>query len=155
MFYVVINTTIISVEHVSVILITSSFKMEEAIVQQRTKNLRWSPSMEMALVDQVLADGAYIKRGEENMDVKFKSITGNLWKNPEFRNQGQPISGGSMQKKFKALLKSFRDRHGFGEEGEKANISTLPEETSEIDLRLEVIHNDIEERRIADTKKRR
>jgi hypothetical protein len=50
-----------------------------------------------------------------------------------------------MQKKFKALLKSFRDRHGFGEEGEKANISALPEETSEIDLRLEEIHNDIEE----------
>jgi hypothetical protein len=51
-----------------------------------------------------------------------------------------------MPKIFKALLNSFGDRHGFGDDGERANISALPEESSKIDLKLEKIQNDIEEK---------
>jgi hypothetical protein len=64
------------------------------------------------------------------------------------------ISGASMPKIFKALLNSFGDRHGFGNDGERANISALPEESSKIDLKLEKIQNDLEEKRIAEVKKR-
>ena len=110
--------------------------------------------MDQALVDQVLAIDAYIKGGEENVEIKFKTLTVNLWKTTEFKNQGQPVSGASVQKRFKALLKPFRDRHGFGDDGEKANLSALPEESSEIDLKLEEIHNDLEEKRIIEMKKK-
>jgi hypothetical protein len=126
----------------------------EKIVVHRTKNLKWTPTMEIALVDQVFAIGAYLKGGEENLEMKFKSLTVFLWKTVEFKNQGQPISGASLHKKFKVLLKSFRDRHGYGDDGERANISALPEESSEIDLKLEEIHNDLEEKRIAEVKKK-
>jgi hypothetical protein len=137
-----------------VIFITPIFEMNEIVVHHRTKNLKWTPTMEIALVDQVFAVGAYVKGGEENLELKFKSLTVFLWKTSEFKNQGQPLSGASLHKKFKMLLKSFRDRHGYGDDGERANISALPEESSEIDLKLEAIHNDLEEKRIAEVKKK-
>jgi hypothetical protein len=149
-----VNIMIVSIEIVSVIFITPIFEMDEIVVHHRTKNLKWTPTMEIALVDQVFAIGAYVKGGEENLEIKFKSLTVFLWKTSEFKNQGQPISGASLHKKFNVLLKSFRDRHGYGDDGERANISALPEESSEIDLKLEEIHNDLEEKRIAEVKKK-
>ena len=92
----VINVMIISIELVPVILITVIFEMEEVVVYHRTKNLKWTPIMDQALVDQVLAIDAYIKGGEENVEIKFETV--NLWKTTEFKNQGQPVSGASVQK---------------------------------------------------------
>lgn len=100
----VINVMIISIKLVPVIFITVIFEMEEVVVHHRTKNLKCTPTMDQALVDQVLAIGAYIKGGEENVEIKFKTLTVNLWKTTEFKNQGQPVSGASVQKRFKALL---------------------------------------------------
>jgi hypothetical protein len=144
---------IVSIEIVFVIFITPIFEMNEIVVHHRTKHLKCTPTLEIALVDQVFAIGAYVKGGEENVEIKFKSLTVCLWKTSEFKNQGQPISGASAHKKFKALLKSFRDRRAFGDDGERANISALPKESSEIDLNLVEIHKDREEKRIAEVKK--
>ena len=104
------------------------------------------------MVDQVYSHGAYLRGGNENVADKFKALTSYLWKNSEFSNQGQPIAASSMQKKFGALLKAFRDKHGFSDDGERANLSAIPEESSDIDLKLEEIHNALEEKRISDMK---
>jgi hypothetical protein len=127
--------------------------MGEVADQVKTKNLKWTHRMEIALVNQVITTGAHLKGGEENVETKFKSITTYLWKTPEFNNQLQ-VSGASVNKKFKALLKSFRDTHGLSDNSEKVNISALPEESNDLDLLMETIYNDMEEKKRADFKKK-
>jgi hypothetical protein len=109
--------------------------------------------MEQAMVDQLYSHGAYLRGGNENVADKFKALTSYLWKNSEFSNQGQAIAASSMQKTIGALLKAFRDKHGFSVDGERANLSAIPEESSDIDLKLEEINNALEEKRVSDMKK--
>jgi hypothetical protein len=59
-----------------------------------------------------------------------------------------------MQKKISAILKAFRDKHAFSDDGERADLSAIPEEWREMDLKLEEIHNALEEKRVSDMKKK-
>jgi hypothetical protein len=75
-----------------------------------------------------------------NLEDKFKIIVGLLWKLPAFKSQGQPIAWNTLQHKFQSILKSFRVKHGFGDDGQSAIISALPEDSSELEGVLMAIH---------------
>ena len=77
---------------------------------------------------------------EATPEDKFKIIVGLLWKLPAFKRQGQPIAWNTLQHNFQSILKSFRVKHGFGDDGQRANISALPESSSELEGVLMAIH---------------
>ena len=97
--------------------------------------------MELELVNQVFMIGAFQKVANDPLEPKFKQVLKNLWKLEAFQAKGQPVAWNTLQHKFQTLLKAFRTKHGFGDEGERANLSALPEDSSEIDFQLEIMHN--------------
>ena len=86
---------------------------------------------------------AYVK-GAENMEDKFIKITTSLWRMVEFQNQGPQLSIGAIQAKFKNILKTFRNKHGLRDDGERTNVSAIDEESSEMEINLEAIHVELE-----------
>jgi hypothetical protein len=116
-------------------------------------NPRWTLAMEATLVALVFLHKAYVK-GIENMAEKFNKIIVSLWLTAEFNSQGLPLAVGAVQAKFKNLLKAYRDKHGYSEDGERANISAIDEDPTEMDINLEAIHTELEENRIAHEKKK-
>lgn len=107
----------------------------------RKGNLKWCDVMTLELVNQVYMIGAFQWVANEPLEPKFKQIVGNLWKLAIFQDKGQPISWNTIQHKFATLFKAFKVKHGYGEEGERANLSALPEDSSKIDLQLEIMAN--------------
>ena len=107
----------------------------------RKGNLKWCPEMELELVNQVYMIGAFQRVTNEPLKPKFKQVLTNLWKLATFQAKGQPVAWNTLQHKYQALMKAFRTKHGFGDEGERANLSALPEDSSQIDLQLEIMHN--------------
>jgi hypothetical protein len=110
--------------------------------------------MEASLVALVYLHKAYVK-GIENMAEKFNKIIVSLWLTAAFNTQGLPLAAGAVQAKFKNLLKAYRDKHGCSEDGERANISAIDENPTEMDINLEAIHAELEVNRIAHEKKAR
>jgi hypothetical protein len=109
--------------------------------------------MEASLVALVYLHKAYVK-GIENMAEKFNKIIVSLWLTTAFNTQGLPLAAGAVQAKFKNLLKAYRDKHGYSEDGERANISAIDEDPTEMDINLEAIHAEFEVNRIAHEKKK-
>jgi hypothetical protein len=107
----------------------------------RKGNLKWCPQMELELVNQVFMIGAFQRKANDQLEAKFKQVVANLWKLAIFQDKGQPVAWNTLQHKYQTLMKAFRVKHGFGDEGERANLSALPKDSSEIDLQLEIMHN--------------
>lgn len=102
----------------------------------RKGNLKWCDVMTLELVNQVYMIGAFQRVANEPLEPKFKQIVENLWKLAIFQDKGQPIAWNTIQHKFATLFKAFKVKHGYGEEGERANLSALPEDSSKIDLEI-------------------
>ena len=85
----------------------------------RKGNLKWCDVMTLELVNQVYMIGAFQRVANEPLEPKFKQIVGNLWKLAIFQDKGQPIAWNTIQHKFATLLKAFKVKHGYGEEGER------------------------------------
>ena len=77
-------------------------------------------------VNQVYMIGAFQRVANEPLEPKFKQVVANLWKLGIFQDKGQPVASNTMQHKIGTLMKSFKTEHGYGDEGERANLSALP-----------------------------
>ena len=77
-----------------------------------------------------------------------------MWKLPEFVKQGPTVSAGTIQTRFVHLLKKFRDDHGYGDSGERANLSAIAEIPTTMNKALEEIHKIIAEREHGEKKKK-
>jgi hypothetical protein len=107
----------------------------------RKGNLKWCDEMTLELVNQVYMIGAFQRVANEPLEPKFKQVVTNLWKLAIFQEKGQPVAWNTIQNKFSTLMKAFKTKHGYGDEGERANLSALPEDSSKIDLQLEIMAN--------------
>lgn len=107
----------------------------------RKGNLKWCDEMTLELVNQVYLIGAFQRVANEPLEPKFKQVVRNLWKLAIFQDKGQPVAWNTIQNKFSSLMKAFKARHGYGEEGERASLSALPEDSSKLDLQLETMAN--------------
>ena len=107
----------------------------------RKGNLKWCPEMTLELVNQVYMIGAFQRVANEPLETKFKQVVANLWKLGIFQDKGQPVAWNTIQHKFGTLMKAFKTKHGYGDEGERANLSALPEDSSPVDLQLEIMAN--------------
>jgi hypothetical protein len=108
----------------------------------RRGHLRWSDAMLLDLATTVFVHNAFMRvAGEGTAEDKYKMIATLLWKLPAFRAQGQAVAWNTLQHKFQTIFKSFRVRHGYGDEGQRTNISALSESSSELDKMLLNIHS--------------
>ena len=89
--------------------------------------------MTLELVNQVYMIGAFQRVANEPLEPKFKQVVANLWKLGIFKDKGQPVAWNTIQHKFGTLMKAFKMKHGYGDEGERANLSALPEDSSPVD----------------------
>ena len=99
--------------------------------------------MELSLVKQVFARAAYTEGGD-NLADKYRSIPETLWNLEMFKSKGKPLGPAMIQEEITDLLKQFRTKHGFSDDGQRANMSAIAEEPSDIDRILEEIHNQLE-----------
>ena len=115
-------------------------------------HLKWTSEMELSLVKQIFLRAAYT-RGGENLADKYKVIQETLWKLEIFKSR-KPLGHAMIQKKFTELLTQFRLKHGFSDDGQRANMSAIPEELSEIDQILQEIHDQFEAKAQKDRKQK-
>jgi hypothetical protein len=99
-------------------------------------NIRWTFEMLTELSSLVFAHGAYKKTARSSKE-KFEMVAVDLWKKESFYSQGPKTSYATLQKRFKSHLSKFKRDHGYGDEGQRFNVSILSSEMSAADRLLD------------------